>query len=77
MYSPNLKVSGLDTVVGSAPRTTEAISVWEKWGIPVPDVTGSAESGVCVSATLVIYSFNRLNAVRRVRECVQFGSNWL
>lgn len=70
MDSLDLKVSGLDRMVASAPKTTEAISVWKKWSIPVPDVTGSAESGLCVSATLVICLFTHVNAMRSVRECV-------
>lgn len=39
-------------MIVSAPKTTEAISVWEKWSIPIPDVTGSAESGLSVSVTM-------------------------
>lgn len=72
MYSLNLKVSGLDRMVASAPRTTEAISVWKKWSIPIPDVTGSAESGLCESATLVIYLFTHVTAMRSVRASVKF-----
>lgn len=68
MYSLNPKVSGLDRMVVSAARTTESISVWKKWSIPTPDVTGSAEPGLCGSTTLVIYLFTHGNAMRSVCE---------
>lgn len=73
MYSLNLKVSGLNRMVASAPKTTEAMSVWKNWSIPIPDVTGSAESaesGLCVSAALVIYLFTHVNGIRSVRQSV-------
>lgn len=66
--SLNLKVSGLDGTVASAPRTTEAISVWEKWSIPTPDGTGSAESGLCGSTTLVLFFVTHGNVMRSARE---------
>lgn len=66
------KVSGQDGMAGSAPETSEATSVWKKWSVPMHDVTGSAESGLCVSAAPAIYLFIRVNVMRRVRERVQF-----